>query len=170
MSHISVIPGPGSGVVLFLEGDNPVAVGPDGTGVIHVIGSPGVTVTGNAGAHTLTIATLGVQAIVTTNDATPTTIYTVPVPIGGQGVLITVNVIATEAAYAGMVSGVVYGSARNAGAGAIIAGAEVPILMTDIAGPPTVTFNAVGNNIQVVVVGVAATTINWKAFINTITN
>ena len=46
---------PGSGAVLFLEGNTGGAVPPDGSGLIHVIGDGDTTVTGSPGTNTLTI-------------------------------------------------------------------------------------------------------------------
>lgn len=43
------------GVITFLEGNTGGAVGPDGSGIIHVIGSGTISVSGNAGTNTLTI-------------------------------------------------------------------------------------------------------------------
>lgn len=42
--------------VLFLEGNDSVQVGPNGSGIINVIGTGGVNVTGDAGDNTLTIS------------------------------------------------------------------------------------------------------------------
>lgn len=43
------------GVITFLEGNTGGPVGPDGGGIINVIGAGTITVTGNAGTNTLTI-------------------------------------------------------------------------------------------------------------------
>ncbi len=43
------------GVITFLEGNTGGAIGPDGSGIIHVIGSGTISVSGNAGTNTLTI-------------------------------------------------------------------------------------------------------------------
>lgn len=48
--------GGGGGSVLFLEGNTGGEVGPDGGGIIHVVGAGTITVTGNAGTNTLTIS------------------------------------------------------------------------------------------------------------------
>jgi len=52
------------GVVKFLQGNSGGAVGPDNTGVINLIGSGNITVSGNAGTFTETITLTG-----TTNHA-----------------------------------------------------------------------------------------------------
>lgn len=43
------------GVIQFLEGNTGGPVGPDGAGIINVIGAGTISVTGNAGTNTLTI-------------------------------------------------------------------------------------------------------------------
>src|SRR5690349_20408620 len=43
------------GTIQFLEGNTGGAVGPDGSGIIHVIGAGTISVAGNAGTNTLTI-------------------------------------------------------------------------------------------------------------------
>lgn len=161
--------GGGSGLVLALEGDNAVVVGPDGGGIIYIVGGPGVVVDGNAGTHTLTINTLGSEYTLTTNDGAPHTIATIAVPVN-SGIFFTVNVIATENAYGDIYGGVFYQVARNAGAGAVVDALPVSQTVKDFAGDPDITFTGVAGNIEIAVVGIAATTINWKVFINTVTN
>lgn len=51
--------GPGSGDVLFLQGNSGGPVGPTVGGVINVIGAGGTTVVGNAGTNTLTVTVSG---------------------------------------------------------------------------------------------------------------
>ncbi len=48
------------GVVDFLEGNSGGPVAPDGSNIIHVVGSGDITVTGNAATHTLTISATGI--------------------------------------------------------------------------------------------------------------
>lgn len=48
--------GGGGGSVLFLEGNTGGEVGPDGSGIIQVIGAGTITVSGDAGTNTLTIS------------------------------------------------------------------------------------------------------------------
>jgi hypothetical protein len=43
------------GVIQFLAGNTGGDVGPDGSGVIHIVGAGTISVTGNAGTNTLTI-------------------------------------------------------------------------------------------------------------------
>ena len=44
------------GVIDFLEGNFGGPVGPDGSNIIHVVGSGDIVVTGNPGTNTLTIS------------------------------------------------------------------------------------------------------------------
>lgn len=44
------------GVITFLEGNTGGPVGPDGSGIIHVIGAGTISIAGNAGTNTLTVS------------------------------------------------------------------------------------------------------------------
>ncbi len=70
--------------VLFLQGNTGGAVGPDGAGVIYVVGSGNITVSGNAGTNTETITLTG-----TTNHAVQVgnasgSLTSIPVGTDGQ--------------------------------------------------------------------------------------
>ena len=51
--------GGGGGDILNLTGNTGGAIAPDGGGNINIVGAGGVSVAGNAGAHTLTISSVG---------------------------------------------------------------------------------------------------------------
>lgn len=157
--------GGGATVVLTLTGTQGGPVAPDGAGNIDILGGSGVLVVGNPGANSLTIQTLGAEETLTTTDAVPTTIETVPIN-PDEAALLTVNVIAAQDTYASSMGGVLYAVVRNVGGGAVVCGAPQGFFMDDTAGAPNVTFLAVGGNIEVQVTGVAGTTINWRCFTN----
>jgi hypothetical protein len=62
--------GGGGGEVLFLQGDTGGEVGPNGSGVINLIGGGTITVMGNAGDNTLTIANTGASWMSISSDQT----------------------------------------------------------------------------------------------------
>lgn len=51
-----------AGMVDFLQGNTGGPVGPNGANTIFVVGSGGISVTGNAGTNTLTIASTGLSS------------------------------------------------------------------------------------------------------------
>ncbi len=153
-----------AGPIVTLEGNSGGAVPPNGAGNIFVVGSASsfVNVTGNPGTNTLTIELLNQQvAVVTTTDATPTALFSFPV-VAGRAVTIKVDVIAAvddySAAFGGSAS--VVGSRTLVGTPTITAFDNS--FNEGIPGNPDVSFIVVGNSIQFMVIGVAATTINWK--------
>lgn len=102
--------GGGVGNVKFLEGNTGGAVGPTLAGIINVVGSGDVTVTGNAGTNTLTISLTG--GVATTYDAdtgTATPILGILNINGASGIQTTAsgNTIIIELSGAGIVESIV---------------------------------------------------------------
>jgi len=154
----------GTAVVLFLTGDTGGAVGPTANN-INIVGGSGITVAGTPGTSTLTINSLGTEATVTTTDATPTVIFTQTLA-ASEAAYMEVRIIAAEADYSSAIGGGFSSTIRRAAAGgAACAGGPHGNILEDTAGMPDVDFNATGNDIQVLVTGVAATTYNWRAFV-----
>jgi hypothetical protein len=162
--------GPTDGI-LTLTGDTGGAVSPDGGGNIDIVGGPAVTVVGDPGTFTLTINVAGAaEATVTTTDATPTLLYALPL-LASQAVEIEVSIIAGQSDYSTAIGGKFSSVGRRAAmGGAVVCGSPQGNLMYDSAGNPTVTFTASGNNINISVTGVAATTYNWRGVIRTTYN
>ena len=153
-----------SSVVLTLTGDSGGAVGPTGNN-INIVGGPGIDVVGNPGTSTLTVNSLGEEATVTTTDATPTVLYSFTLN-ASEAALVTVTVIAAQDDYSSAIGGTGLATVRRAAAGgAVIAGGPHSNLIEDSGNMPEIDFNANGNDIEVLVTGVAATTYNWRGFI-----
>ncbi len=154
----------GSAVVLNLTGDTGGAVGPTANN-INIVGGSGITVAGNPGTSTLTINSLGTEATVQTTDATPTVIFTQTLA-ASEAAFMEVKIIAAQDDYTSAIGGGFTSTIRRAGAGgAVCSGGPHGSILEDTAGMPDVNFNPSGNDIEVVVTGVAGTTYNWRAFI-----
>ncbi len=154
----------GIAVVLTLTGDSGGAVGPTANN-INVLGGVGIDVVGTPGTSTLTINALGTEATVQTIDATPTVIFTQTLN-ASEAAFMYVRVIAAQDDYTSAIGGTFSSTIRRAAAGgAVCAGGPHGNILEDTAGMPDVDFNATGNDIQVLVTGVAGTTYNWRAFI-----
>jgi hypothetical protein len=101
------------------------------------------------------------QAGVQTSDATVTAIAAIALP---ENTMVTV-----EARFNGFVSdysaacgGFLQYTARRAGDGAIEVSAPFVNVQEDSAGTPTIDADVNGNNVRLLVQGVAATTYNWS--------
>jgi hypothetical protein len=158
--------GAGGTDLLTLTGDSGGVINPDLAGNINIIGGgDNVTVVGTAGNNTLTINVNGVEDTVQTVDATPTLLETITLS-ASEAVLIEVTTCAAQDDYATAIGGIVLQVARRAAAGgAALVSVPSGTLSHDTAGNPEITFVANGNDIEIYVTGVAATTYNWRAFI-----
>jgi len=154
-------------VVLMLTGDTGGAVSPTGNN-INVIGGPGISVDGDPGTSTLTINSLGTEATVQTTDATPTLLYAVTLS-ASQSALLSVTIIAPQDDFSSSIGGTGLATVRRAAAGgAVVCGGPHSNLIEDSGGVPEIDFVANGNDIEIYVTGVAATTYNWRGFIKVI--
>ena len=155
----------GSSVVLTLTGDSGGAVGPTGNNINIVGGGENVNVVGTPGTSTLTINVNGVEETVQTTNAVPTLLETITMS-ASEAALVEVTACAAQDNFATAIGGTVSQVIRRAAAGgAVLVSVPSGTLSHDTAGNPTITFVANGNDIEVYVTGVAATTYNWRAFI-----
>ena len=160
-----LVSGSSGGGVSSLTGDTGGAVSPL-AGNINIIGADGLTVVGNPATYTLTI-TPGTIGTVTTTNATPTTVLTIPLgatpgvytfdaQIGGY------DVTDTEA-----VGYTLVGAVRTTGAAAVLIAGQAldefeettPVDLTAC----TAVLNVTGNSAIFQVTGLAGKTIHWKA-------
>lgn len=163
-----LMPPPGS--MLFLEGDTGGAVGPDGSGVIFVVGGTNISTVGSPGSNTITINAGESPNDVTTTDDTPTLIATVTIA-SGRATNISCNFIALELDSSTAIGGSAFTVARNAGGGAQLSGGAGghQNIIDNSAGFPEITFGTSGNDVQIFVTGVAATTYDWRMVVSTLT-
>lgn len=161
---------PPPGTTLFLEGDVGGSVGPDGGGVIFVVGGTNISTIGNPGTNTITINAGETPYDVTTVDATPTLIATVTVAAGTAS-NINCSFIALQDTFATTIGGTAFTVARNVGAGAVLAGGAGghQNIIDDSAGFPEITFGVSGNDVEIFVTGVAATTYDWRMLVSMLT-
>lgn len=101
--------GGGAGVVDTLTGNTGGPVGPTGGGTINVVGTGGVTVTGNAGTNTLTI-TAGVSTLTFDTDGTPAVSAAGIIHTVGDGVNISTNGVGSTVTFSLANSPVIGGS------------------------------------------------------------
>lgn len=162
----------GAGDVSTLTGNTGGAVGPDGAQNINVVGdaTTGVSVTGNPGTNTLTIANgiLQEEYEVQTTDATPTNIATFGVGVN-EAIIISGHIVGAIDDYSASLNGRFIGGARRTNiGGAFLVGSPVIDINEDSAGNASLNVIVTGNTILVEVIGVAGETWNWKAFISRI--
>lgn len=157
---------PGIADVQFIQGDTGGPVGPNGGGVIFLLGeSDVVSVSGNAGTNTLTINMVGVQKVtVQTVDATPTPLFSQPVSLTSS-VSIFAQVMGVQDAYGFAIFGTANGCARRVGGGAVLVGIPIVPQDNDSGGAPRIDIDVSGNNLRLLVTGEAATTYNWSAIV-----
>jgi len=161
---------PPPGTMLFLEGDVGGSVGPDGGGIIFVVGGTNISTIGNPGTNTITINAGETPYDVTTVDATPTLIAAVTVAVG-TAVNIDCNFVAIQDTFATAIGGSAFNVARNVGAGAVLAGGAGghQNLIDDSGAFPAISFVVSGNDVEIFVIGVAATTYDWRMVVSTLT-
>jgi hypothetical protein len=107
------------------------------------------------------------QYTVTTNDATPTPIFSVTVPAGH---MITYNatVAALRSDFAAGLYGFAVAGARNDGISTTMVDIPTISFGDDAAGVPALDATIVGDDLQLVVTGESLTTWNWTAVIYTV--
>ena len=148
-----------------LTGNSGGAVAPDGAFNINVVGNTaqGVTVVGTPLSNTLTINSAAdpnfLSATVTTNDATPTTLLTIPIA-NNTAYILWSRIVGY--ASTGAVGGMLQCCVRNQ-AGVLSVVNAVDFLRDDDA-LPTALYSGIvsGTDLVIQVTGVAATTIYWK--------
>lgn len=141
-------------------------VGPDAGGEVFLIAGPGVTIVPTL--NTLTIsAQESIVYNVTTNDTTATPVVVIPVD-NNSAVTVVATIAGASAAYTAACNGtVLIGARRGAGAATELPGIQVNQL-TDSTGGAYIDAFLVGNNIEIIVRGEAATTWNWAATVNVV--
>lgn len=160
--------GSGGGAIDFLTGNVGGAV-TEFAGNVFLLGAGPLLVTGTPAAHTLTISdTSRITATLTTNDATPTVLYAYTIPANGA-VTLNATICAADSIYTQGVAATYVAGAHNTGAGAIQVGIANISISQDFIVPINITAAVSGATLEIVVTGVAATTINWKAFITVVT-
>lgn len=161
---------PAPGTTLFLQPDIGGNVGPDGSGVIFVLGGTNISTTGNPGTNTITINAGETPYDVTTVDAIPTLIASITIG-AGNATNISCNFIAIENDSSTAIGGTAFTVARNAGGGAQLSGGAGghQNIIDNSGGFPEITFGTAGNDVQIFVTGVAATTYDWRMVVSTLT-
>lgn len=161
---------PAPGTTLFLEGDVGGQVGPNGGGIIFVVGGDNISTVGNPGTNTITINSGEVAYTVTTTNATPTLIATIPVAPSTSST-ISCNFTAIQDDFSTAIGGNGFNVAYNSGGGAALSGGFGHQSVIDNSGGfPGISFGVSGNNVQIFVEGVAATTYNWRMIVSTLTS
>lgn len=155
---------PGGGDIMFLTGNNLLKVGPDAAHEVFLIGTDGITVTGNPGTYTMTIAGNSPTYTVQTLNNTSTALYTLAVA-ANSAVTVEATIVAAQDDFAESYWGTVVFGARRAGAGAVGVEMSAGFNGTDSAPVVTAYGDVSGNNIRIMVIGQAASTWNWKATI-----
>lgn len=161
---------PTPGEILFIEGDSGGPVAPNGSDVIFLVGGPNVTVDGNPGTHTLTINAGGISYTATTTDATPTLIALVGV-LADSSVTINCNFTAIQDDASTAIGGTAFIVGRNDGTAHLVGGTGGHQSVIDnSSGFPGVSFGVSGSDIEIFVIGVAATTYNWRMLVSTLSS
>ncbi len=127
------------------------------------------TVTITNGANTIDLSTGGGAVfMVTTNDATPTVIASHTIATN-NAVTVRATIVSAKSDFSESLFGETVFGARRAGGGAILV--DIPIISfgDDSVGSPGLSCDVSGNNVRLLVTGVAASTWNWKATISFIT-
>ena len=159
--------GPGPGPILDLVGDNGVIVAPTSPGgTIFIKGQTTSAfgfskVNGDAAAHTLTIVPL--SNTVATADASGTFFPLAFVPLDvNQAVVMSAHVIGVKTDYSAACGGYVTGVARRDAVNpAVFVGQSIDMSRDSMTGTPIFGILLNGNNLNVIVSGVALETWNW---------
>lgn len=161
--------GGGGGIdIRTITGNDAIAVGPNAAHNINLIGINGATVT-NTAANTLSISP-GTVATITTLDDIAVAIYSITVD-PSSSVMISAMVTGAKSDFSASAWGqVVYGARRGAAGAAVgVEFAVNPGFGTDSAPLAIIAAGVFGNSLEIIVQGQAATTWNWKAVIQTVT-
>ena len=161
---------PAPGTTLFLEADDGAQVPPNAGGVIFVVGGTNISTEGDVGTNTITINAGETPLDVTTVDATPTLIAFATIA-AGSAVNVSCTFIAIQDTFASAIGGSAFSIVRNAGVGAVLVGGAGghQNIIDDSNGFPGIDFAVLGNDIQIFVTGVAATTYNWRIVVSELT-
>ena len=162
----------GTGPVLSLTGNDSLTVVPTAGGTINVVGDGLTLTTTKNGANTLLVSIEGQTAnTVTTNDATPTEIFSYSLASTGEAVTLSADIIGHKADFSAACGGTIFTVARReAGmAAAPLFGTNVNPNEDSTTGAPTFQATLVGNDVVVEVIGEAGITYNWRAFIRNVT-
>lgn len=106
-------------------------------------------------------------ATISTTDATPTTIFTIPITDETAGVL-EITIVGREAATGGVITGTKFVRFAKDG-GTLTLGTPTAVLVDEATGAlstATWAISTSANNVIVQVTGVAATNANWKVSVN----
>lgn len=129
-----------------------------GTGISIVNGANSITISASGSSGTI----VDVQ----TTDATPTAFYTSTALTASQALVISADIVAAQSDYSASLIGNINGGGRRGTAGSTtIVGSPTANYSEDFTGSPSIYLDASSNSVRVMVVGVAATTINWRGFI-----
>ena len=156
---------PGAPGIQFLNGNTGGNVGPNGSGVVNVVGAGNITVTGNAGTNTETITqTNFVSGTTTTVGAVNANVITFA--LGAVPGVYSVDVtIAGFAASGPLGTGyAIVGAVRTTGAvGVLLPGQSVDEFEEGALVAGDVDLNVSANNLIITVTGTAGFTIHWSA-------
>lgn len=127
----------------------------------------GIRTDGSSGSNTLTVQlTNRATGAVTTANATPTAIITLPLAASGTVYSVTGTVTVRVPATGAGASYDFSSAMKTDGATATEIGSEYPTTFEDASlATADITVSASGNNFVLSVIGVAATTINWDAYL-----
>lgn len=163
-SYSSAAPAP-PGTVTALQGNTGGPVGPNGSGIINVVGTGNLTVTGNPGTFTETISQNNfVSGTTTTVGAVTGNVITFP--LGATPGVYTVDTIIAGFSTAGGTLGTGYaivGAVRTDGAIGTITGQAPDHFEEGALSAGTAALVVSGNNLIVQVTGTAGFTIDWAA-------
>jgi len=157
----------GLDTVETLTGNYGGPISPDGAHNINILGVGGISVTGSGHSLYITSASGGNVFTATTVDATPTTLFLFAVPASAAIVIYT-TIVGARADYGAAIAGTINGGARRGAAGSTaFIGVPTVNFDQDSGGGSTLSFTMLisGNDIIVQVTGVAATTYNWKGYV-----
>jgi len=160
--------GGGGGPIDTLTGNTGGAVSPL-AGNINIVGDGlTLTVSGNPATHTLTVTNLAqTQANVTTIDATPTPLY---MQVVSPNTILAFNATITAVDSTntqGMVATCVT-AAYTHGGGVTLVGVPTIGINQDFGTPVNINAVVTATDLEIQVIGVAATTIYWSAVITTV--
>ena len=150
----------------FLEGNTGGPVGPDGSGVINLIGdtSEGISIAGDPGTNTLTVSAHPISGTGTTVDAAFTSLFSFSLGATAGTFLFTVSIVGYETTIPGLVSIRLFATVATNGTNAF---SEDPLSASysTTNGLEAAIFQSgfAPNNFSIGVRGVAGFTIDWKA-------
>lgn len=155
-----------------ITGDVGGPVGPDGAGNINLVGDTNILVDGNPATNTLTISLVDTYNVtVTTNDVTPTILFTHTVD-EGEAVIVTADIIAAKADYSAAIGGTIFVVGRRPVGDPNVTLVPVPQVNSvedSATGDPEFDGSVAGDQILILVAGEAGITYNWKGVVRVTT-